>query len=235
MLASEIISRVRQELVETIGAFWTDAQLLDLLNKGERAYQNEIRLLDDTATLTTTIGQANYPLPANWVSARAVFYDDTQDGGVTHGWKRINPSNLEKISQERPDFLDDATDKRGTPSRYWIWGREIRLHPTPDKATNLFLFYKSKAVTLTSVAQSINTDDSLADAIEEYMLWKAWKKEKEFDLAAQSRAEYEAWIGKGRRWVKKQAGDQKLRIDLESSYPFTRSDITYSNNGNPLV
>jgi hypothetical protein len=97
------------------------------------------------------------------------------------------------------------------------------LFPIPKEVQKLVLFYKSKPLPLLSASSELNTDDSLADAIEAYVLWKAWKKEKEMDLAQEAREEFDKWILKGRRWVKKQSGDQRNRIDIESQFPFSGS------------
>lgn len=226
MQAQELITRVRQELVETVGSFWSDAELLTLLVKGERDFVNRTRILEDRATLDIVAGQSRYPLPSNWLSARAVFYNDKQ--GVSTNpdrWRRLRPSNLEKRAQENQNFLSTATEARGVPHTYWIWGREIIVEPVPqfDGTADLTLFFKSKPDALTIATQQIHVDDSLADGLEAYMLWKAWKKEKEPDLADEARDEYLGFVRQGLRFVKKQSGDQRFRLDIESADPIAGS------------
>lgn len=221
MKASEIITRVRKELVETIGVFWSDAELLELVNKGERSYLNEIRWLESRAYLDTIAGIPNYSLPSNWLSERAVFINNITND--VDNWQRVWPSTLEKIAQESPNFLSEETEKRGTPNKFYIWSREIFLYPIPEESQKLALYYKSKPIPLATANDSLNTDDSLADAIEAYVLWKAWKKEKEIDLAQEARDEYNEWILKGRKWVKKQSGDLRRRMDIDSQYPISGS------------
>lgn len=222
MTAQEIITRVRQELVETVGSFWSDTELLALLNKAERDFVNRTRILEDRATLDIVAGQSRYPLPANWLSARAVFYNDKQgDASARDRWRRLVPSNLEKRAQENPNFLSTETEAQGVPHTYWIWGRELIVEPTPkfDGTADLVLFFKSKPIPLADATKSINIDDSLSDGLEAYMLWKAWKKEKEIDLADEARAEYAEFVRQGLRFAKKQSGDQKFRLDIESATP----------------
>jgi hypothetical protein len=224
MQAQELITRVRQELVETVGSFWSDEELLNLLRKGERDFTNRTRILEDRATLDIVAGQSRYPLPANWLSARAIFYNDKQ--GVSTNpdrWRRLRPSNLEKRGQENQNFLSTATEARGTPNTYWIWGREIIIEPIPlySGSADLVLFFKSKPIPVTQATQSINIDDSLSDGLEAYMLWKAWKKEKEIDLADEAREEYLGFVRQGLRFVKKQSGDQRFRLDIESADPIS--------------
>ena len=224
MIAQEIIDDVRNELVETVAAFWSNAELLRLLNRAEKDFCNKVRMLEGKATLSTQVGIMNYPLPSNWLSAKGVTYDNINDDGV-HSIQRLRPTNLEKMLQENPSFRDvSTTDRFGCPARYFVWGREIWLDRGPDKVTTVELWFKSKPIPLTVTTQSINVDDSLSDALYHYMLWKAWSKEKEFDLAQAAEAEYIKFVGEGRRFVKKQSGDQAYSMDIESGMPITGND-----------
>lgn len=220
MLASEIINDVRRELVETVAAFWTDSELLALLNRAEKDFVNKTRMLEGKQTLSTVVGTMNYPLPSNWLSAKGVVYNNVSDGVTS--LVRLRPTNLEKMLQENPQFRDlSTTDKYGTPAKYFVWSRELWLDRAPDQVTTVELWYKAKPIALTSSSQSINIDDSLSDALHYFMLWKAWSKEKEFDLAQQAEAEYLKFVGEGRRFVKKQSGDQAYQLDIESGMPFS--------------
>lgn len=231
MQASQIITDVRRELVETSAAYWSDAELLRHINRAELDFVNKTRILEDTAQLSLTQGRLDYPLPSNWVSARAVFHKVVNSDGSS-SWRRIYPSNLEKISQQHPNFLTVDTTNQGRPDRYWIWGRSLFLDraPNAENTTNLYLFFKSKPVPLTTASQEINLDDSLSEAITAYVLWKAWTKEQEFDTAEEHKLEYDRYIAEGRRWVKKQSGDQRNRIDIDSPSPFEG----FSNPFNPF-
>lgn len=230
MQAQEIINDVRRELVETIGAFWSDAELLALLNRAEKDFVNKTRILEGKATMQTQIGIMNYPLPSNWLSAKGVTYDDyTEDANnVTHNLRRLTPTNLEKMLQERPQFRDVSdTQTFGMPQQYFVWGREIWLDRAPNLVTTVELWFKSKPIPLTVTTQEINIDDSLSDGLHQFMLWKAWSKEKEFDLAQAAEAEYIRYVGEGRRFVKKQSGDQAYRLDIESGMPITGSNQNF--------
>lgn len=221
MLAQTIITDVRRELVETSAAYWTDAELLRSINRAELDYVNKTRILEDTAQLSLVQGRLDYPLPSNWLSAKAVFFK-TENADGTYKWKRLYPSNLEKTAQMSPNFLNTTTDNQGVPQRYWIWNRSVWLDKAPDadNDTTLLLFFKSKPIALTATTQELNLDDSLSEAITAYVLSKAWKKEQEADLAAEQELIYDRYVAEGRKWVKKQSGDQRNRIDIDSPLPF---------------
>lgn len=220
MTGTELVALIRSELVEPIEAYWYDTELLAWINQGERDFTQRVHGLQSTATITTVAGRMDYPLPANWLSTRAVFFNRRQDN--IDNWTRVIPTNLEKMAQEHPNFLSSETQSLGTPCQYFIWERSIWLRPTPEESDKTVkMFYQSKSIGLTDLSQTLNVDDSLADGIKAYVLWKAWNKEKEMDLAAEQRELYFSYIGEARRWIKKQSGDQAYKIDLNSPVPFT--------------
>lgn len=223
MQAQTIINRVRRQLVETNAAFWSDSELLDIINEAEADFHNKVRVLESSAFMSTVAGRADYPLPSNWLSARAIFFNNPNtDAPTVDAWYRLSPTNLEKQAQEHSGFLSDDTEDRNKPRRYWIWNRSLYLDPVPDVdgSSNVYMFFKSKPVPLTLATNELNTDDSLADAIEAYVLEKAWSKEKEPDLAQKQEERYAQYVREGRRWAKKQSGDQKYKLDIESGMPF---------------
>lgn len=232
MIAQTLITDVRRELVEISASYWTDAELLRHINRAELDFTNKTRILEDTASLSLTQGRLDYPLPPNWLSAKAVFFKIVDPISGEFRWKRLYPSNLEKTAQQSPNFMHTGAANQGQPNRYWIFQRSLWLDKSPDanNATTLVLFFKSKPIPLTLVTQSLNLDDSLSEAITAYILWKAWAKEQEFDRADAQQLTYDRYVAEGRRWVKKQSGDQRNRIDIDTPIPFDGG----SSESNPL-
>jgi hypothetical protein len=221
MLASEVITDIRQELLEPVPGFWADANLLTWINRAEQDYVGRVRGLEATASASTVAGVPSYELPANWLSAVAVFYNNKIDG--VDGWYPLEPTDLQRMSRENPNFLSGATTSRGKPRSYTVWDRRLYLDPPPDVDGdgNVRMFFKAKPVSLALASQSINIDDSLAGAIRAFVLWKAWSQEKEFALADQQHQLYEHFIGQGLRWVKLQALNKRHNIDVASGIPYT--------------
>lgn len=220
MIAQTIINKVRRQLLETIGTFWSDAELVDLIDEAERDLHNRVRLLEGSALMDTQVSRCNYPLPSNWLSSRALLLNKLNTDG-TDNWRRLYPSNLEKMVQENVNFLSVNSSQLNTPTSYFIWNREIWLYPVPDDIYTVKMFFKAKSTPILLATDTLNTDDSLSEAIEAYVLWKAWKKEKEQDLALEQAQIYSNYIREARRWEKKQSGDQRFKLDIESKTGFS--------------
>lgn len=223
MTGQEIINRVRRELLETSAGFWSDAELLDLINRAEQDFSNRVRGFEDSAVLSLVAGQSTYPLPANWLSATAIFFNDNQSG--QDRWILLSPTDVNELALTDPNFLSTqnalATDY---PTKYMIYGRTIRFVKTPgyDGANNVVMFFKSKPVPLNTAADSINIDDTLGGAIEAFVLWKAWSKEKEFALAEEQKGLYAGFIRDGLREVKLRAGNKLHNMDNFGAMPISQ-------------
>lgn len=217
MLVSTILSDVRKELLETNGQFWSDTELIRYMNRGIADFIVKTRINEDEAELSLVTGQLDYPLPKNWSSARLVLHKEVRDDG-SYQWVRIYPFNLEKAAQQMPNFLNTTTDNQGRPTRYFIWNRRLFLNKAPNDefATTLHLFFKSKPIPVVSSTDTIDLEDDMAEAITAYVLWKAWKKEQEADLADEQKDIYFSYVAEGRKWVKRQVGDLRNRIDIDS-------------------
>lgn len=225
MTGQEVIDNVRSELLEASAAFWTDAELLRWLNDGERDFVNKVRGIDKVSTVSTVAGRNRYPLPASFLASKAVFYNDVLSDG-TDQWKRLQPTTLEKLAQENPGFLSDDEAARSIPRAYTIFANELYVTPTPrDDGKQIKMFHKGKAVPLTALSQSFTIDDSMADGLKAYVLWQAWAKEKEFQLAAMWEQKYKDYVGEGRRFYNRLIGDAAFQIDVESDQPFGNSTL----------
>lgn len=233
MKVSQVLTDVRRELVETSAAFWSDAELLRHFNRGLMDYVNKTRVLEDHAFLSTDAGRSDYPLPSNWLSVRGILHNTPSSDG-TANWTRLHPSNLEKFLQERPNFLNVATNAQGKPSFYMIWDKTVYIYPAPSadnvSDSDLCLWYKAKPVNVTDTNSDIEVDDVLVEAVTEFVLWKAWAKESEDVKAKVHKDEYDRCVLEGLRWSKRQSGDQRIKMDIESSTGFYGG----TNGFNPL-
>jgi len=222
MLVSQILTDVRNELKETAAAFWSDTELIRLINRGVTDFVTRTFILQDEAVLTLEEGRSDYPVPGNWISARLIMHKYITADGVI-GWARVYPTNIEKVSQENPNFLDDV-GQQGRPSRYFIWNNTISVKPAPSAEnisdSNLKLYYIASAAPITEQNQNLGIPDSLADGITAFVLWKAWKKEEEEEAALEQRELYFDYVKQGLRFVKKRVGDERKMIDIESPVGF---------------
>lgn len=232
MLASDFLNDIRRELIEISENFWSDEELLRLLNRGLKHYCGETRMLEQFAFLTTTPGERRYVLPSTVLSVKIVMFKVTNEDG-TFSWKRLSLTTLQRIAQEFPQFLNTSEDFRGEPTSAAVYDRNIEFNRAPrySSDSDLFIFYKAQAPQIPDATYSIPIDESLIEALNQFVLWKAWSKEKELAMAKEAKNEYFTEIKRGRRWVKKQMAMERNRLDIITSFRFSSTDVL---NFNPL-
>lgn len=230
MLASEIIENVRSEILEVSANFWSEPELLRLLNRGLKKYVNETRMQESHAFLTTTPGIRRYVLPSTVLSIKLVMFKQVNDNGDI-SWKILTLSTIERIAREFPTFLDTSAVNRGTPAQAAVYDRYLEFDRAPSVSSDsdLFIFFKSKPADVPTSDSHIAIDDVATEGLIQFILWKAWMKEKELALAKDAKNEYDIEVRKGRRWVKKQMGMLRNRLDIESSYPFSTGRVRLYN------
>ncbi len=239
MTTVDIIAQIRSALVEPVPGFWTDEELIRWINRGQSDFVNRTRCLEGKDTSGTTANIGVYPLPQNCLSVHAIFVNiatpTDSNPTPTPNWKRLTPTNLEKNAQQAPNFTVVGDNSNGDPGSYMIWGRDLYLFPVPryTMSGNLLMFFKSKPLDISASDQPLGLDDSLHEALIAYVLWRAFEKEKEFDQAQYQRGIYEGYIQQGLRWVKKQSGDQRYRLDIDSPISLDRGPV--DNRFNPLA
>src|SRR6185437_7783309 len=220
MTGQDIANLVRAEVIEPNPAFFTATTLLNLINSAQRNYVRRTRCLQNFATTSTVQGQADYPMPSDWLGSEKVLYNAAVNG--VDNWYPLIPTSIEKLSQENPNFLSSDSTQQGAPKKYYIVNKTLYVYPRPltSGSSDLYMFYESKPITLTSLASSLSIDDSLADGVEAYVLWKMWKQDCEDQLAQEQLDRFEREVGQGLKWKKKQVLDGKWKIDIESFVPF---------------
>lgn len=236
MTAQELVTLLRTQVIEPNPAFFTSAALINLINAGQLNYVRRTRVLQNFATTSTVQGQADYPMPADWLGAEKVFYNN-ELGGVAN-WYPLTPTSVEKLSQESPNFLTGDTSAQGAPQQYYILNQTLFVYPRPDTGgtNNLYMFYESKPIAVASLTDELSIDDSLSDGLEAYVLWRMYAMDQETELAAEQKERYKEEIGEGRKWKKKRLLDGKWKIDIQSYMPFNYSSTNPSgvNGLNPL-
>lgn len=214
---------VRGQLLEPVAGFFTDAELLAAINAGEADFFGWVHGKDGVSDSSTLGGRQTYTLPGGIITIKKVFVNDLNGDG-SDNWKELDPTTLEKLTQEHTNWLSDNANDRGTPVRFMLYQEELWLHPVPDTTgLELKVFHTSIPDPLETLNDYLNMDDSLVDGLKSYVLWQAWEKDKEPERAAVEKSNYQAYLGKGRRFYARRMGGLRRSIDLDSNRPYSRS------------
>lgn len=228
MTGQDVVNDVRAEILEPSPTFFSEDRMLALINLAQNEYVRLTRVLQSFAFTSTIQGQADYPMPSDWLGSEKVLYNYPNMG--IPNWRVLEPTNIEKMGQESPNFLSDSTNAQGIPFKQYVVGTTLYLYPRPQTSgsNDLFLFYEAKPIQLLKLSDQLSIDDSLYPGVRAYVLWKLWKQDQEKENAAEELQNFKDEIGRGFKWKNKRILDGKWKIDMQSFVPFSYGSY---NNG----
>ena len=110
-------------------ARFTSAVVNRLLDEANKEWCEATNAEEGSATFSTAAGVESYSL------ATMNAEDLHQIVRVIYDGLPLSPADI----RERQDF---DVNTRGTPQWYWMWADKLYLHPTPDQAKSVQLFYQ---------------------------------------------------------------------------------------------
>ncbi len=237
MTGNDVDTDVRAEIIEPSPTFFSSARMLTLINLAQNEFVRRTRVLQSFAFTSSIQGQSDYPMPGDWLGSEKVFFNNPSNGVAN--WFPLEATNIEKMGQESPNFLSTDANMQGTPKKYYVIGKTLYLFPRPinNGSNDIFLFYESKPITLTTLGSDLSIDDSLYPGIRAYVLAKLWAQDNEDTKSDKQMDIFEKEVGRGFKWKNKRILDGRWKIDVASFIPFSYSGFTSGlTNGqiNPL-
>lgn len=218
---TDIVNDVRAEVIEPSPTFFSSARMLALINLAQKEFVRKTQCLQNFAWTSTIAGEAAYPMPGDWLGSECIFWNDVNNG--VNNWRRLEPTTLEKMAQECPNFLSSDSQNFGRPLKYYIVGSTLYVYPKPQLtgSNDIFMYYKSREIPLLSLSDALSIDDSLTPAVRAYVLWKMWAQDQEKELAMEQKDIFKEELGFGIKWRNQRILDLKRKIDIVSPYGYT--------------
>lgn len=193
--ASTLISRVSTILQDTDHTRWSEAELLGWLNDAQR----ELVLLipsasSVTSSVTLTANSSKHTLPADG-NMLIDIVRNMGSGGATPG-RAIRLVSRDILDSQRPDWHSEAAT--GTVQNYVYDPRNPKIFYTypqaPATPWTVEIIYSAAPTVLTSVSSTVSVDDIYANALVDYVIYRAYSKDAEFALNGQlAVAHYQAF------------------------------------------
>lgn len=182
-----LIQKVQTLIYDTTGVRWTSSELLGYLNDGQR----EVVLLRPEACVSNTAlqlspGSTKQSLPANGVS----LIDVTRNmgaAGSTPG-RVVRIVSREILDAQYPTWHSD-TNTGGDIRHYTYDPRDPKtfyIYPkAPATAWYIEIIYAATPVDTNDAGAVIGVDDIYANALIDYVLYRAYSKDAEYAQNAQ--------------------------------------------------
>lgn len=172
MIVADVISRVTRSFGDEANAQITDADIIRWINDGQNEIAQAVELLEVMATTTTSSKKVDYDLPANMVTLKAVYLDDTR---------------LENYStQEFDEYIrkwNDGASGSGDTWVYTSWGNKVTLFPAPPSGSTLKLQISCFPAPVESSSDELNIPLRYHNRLVEYVLQQAYELDENYEAA----------------------------------------------------
>lgn len=174
---------------------WTDTNWLRWLNDGQReAVLAKPEINTTNISVQLTAGMSKQTLPSDAVALIDVVRDMGADGS-TPG-KAVRIVSKEAMDQAIPDWHTSIGN--GYVTNYVYDPRDPKtyyVYPNPGSPRYVELRYAQLPADLTSLSDSINIDDVYANALLNYMLFRAYSMDSVYaDHINESQAYYQLFL-----------------------------------------
>jgi len=168
MIPSDILSRVRDQLVETTAGFWTDAEIYRYMSDAESEINNMVECNQVSKAASSVTATSGYTLPTDCVAVTRLEFD-----GVP----------LKQINQRERTALDQpghgGTLQRGDPTHWYVYGGMSYLWPVPTNIKTLNYYYIGQPVAITTASTLFTIPQQYHAAIQDYVLYRAFTKDQD--------------------------------------------------------
>ena len=185
--AQHILSRVRNVLQDNTGVRWTDGELFDYLSDAQREIAN-IRP-DATAThsnvqLATGTEQS---IPSDGLRLIKVVRNMSGTASSSTGARSIRVVTEDSLNSTEPNWHDPTVTGdavHGTSVKHYIFDGDDprKFYVYPGVAGNAFVevVYSKNPTSIGAASTLIQVDDIFANALMNFVLYRAYLKDAEF-------------------------------------------------------
>tara|TARA_B100001287_G_scaffold157843_1_gene132658 strand:+ start:135 stop:821 length:687 start_codon:yes stop_codon:yes gene_type:complete len=185
--AQHILSRVRNILQDNTGVRWTDGEMFDYLSDAQRDIAN----LRPDATATHANVQlatgTEQTIPADGLRLINVNRNMSGTAVDATGARAVSKVNLDVINSEEPSWHDPTVTGRaahGTTIKHYMFDQRDprKFYVYPGVAGNAYVevIYSKNPTSISANTDLIQVDDIFANALMNFILYRAYLKDGEF-------------------------------------------------------
>ena len=184
---ANLLSRVEAILQDTANVRWTEAELLNYINDGQREISNlkpDATALHSNVQLVTGTKQA---IPTDGLRLLSVVRNMSDASGGATGGKAIRLVARDILDTQEPSWHDptvtgDAT--HGTTPKHFMFDENdpLNYYVYPGVAGNAYveIIYSQRPTDLANTSATIAIPDNYSNALIDYCCFRAFMKDAEF-------------------------------------------------------
>jgi hypothetical protein len=198
-----MMARARRRLNEQDSTtFHSDDDFIAYADEAQKYVAEQSQCLEEKLETVTVANQADYAVPSDFLIMKRLLVNGT----------RARPISFEQIDDEG---LEESEINITGEAYYYIFADEYTIIPTPEASgTALKLFYIKEPTEITALVNTLVIPSYLEDSVVSYMVYAAWLKDIEYDLAEFNLSECNAKIALNKRIINSKDNDSQKAIKM---------------------
>ena len=193
LTGANLLSRIKDILQDTTSVRWPEAELLRYVNDAQREIVNYRPESSATTANVQLVTGTKQTLPSGGLRLIKVTRNMSDTSGGATGKRAIRIVNVDILNTQEPNWHDASAATgdaaHGTNVKHYIFDEDDpkNYYVYPGVAGNAYveIVYSNSRTDLANTSAVISVDDIYANAIMDYVLFRAYQKDSEYAGNAQ--------------------------------------------------
>ena len=192
LTGANILARIKDILQDTTSVRWPEAELLRYINDAQREIVNYRPESSATTANVQLVAGTKQSLPSGGLRLIKVTRNMSDTSGGATGKRAIRIVNVEILNTQEPDWNDPTVSgdaAHGTVVKHYIFDEDdpknFYVYPGVSGNAYVEVVYSDSPTDLGNTSATISVDDIYANAIMDYVLFRAYQKDSEYAGNAQ--------------------------------------------------
>mgnify|MGYP003116095796 CR=1 FL=1 len=193
LTGANLLSRIKDILQDATSVRWPEAELLRYVNDAQREIVNYRPESSATTANVQLVTGTKQTLPSGGLRLIKVTRNMSDTSGGATGKRAIRIVNVDILNTQEPNWHDASAATgdaaHGTNVKHYIFDEDDpkNYYVYPGVAGNAYveIVYSNSPTDLANTSAVISVDDIYANAIMDYVLFRAYQKDSEYAGNAQ--------------------------------------------------
>lgn len=193
LTGANLLSRIKDILQDTTSVRWPEAELLRYVNDAQREIVNYRPESSATTANVQLVTGTKQTLPTGGLRLIKVTRNMSDTSGGATGKRAIRIVNVDILNTQEPNWHDSSAATgdaaHGTNVKHYIFDeddpRNYYVYPGISGNAYVEVVYSASPTDLANTSAVISVDDIFANAIVDYVLFRAYQKDSEYAGNAQ--------------------------------------------------
>jgi len=192
LTGANILARIKDILQDTTSVRWPEAELLRYINDAQREIVNYRPESSATTANVQLVAGTKQSLPSGGLRLIKVTRNMSDTSGGATGKRAIRIVNVDILNTQEPDWNDPTVSgdaAHGTVVKHYIFDEDdpknFYVYPGVSGNAYVEIVYSDSPSDLGNTSAVISVDDIYANAIMDYVLFRAYQKDSEYAGNAQ--------------------------------------------------